>query len=147
MKRLGKIANRLADAARQLSLPLVGAPPAAPPVLRTGRRLARLGGTFVEYELCRSDRRTIGFTIDRRGLTVTAPRSVAQARIETALAERADWILRKLDDWRERAAQAERRAVRWEHGGSLPYLGEELVIRVDRDRRAAPRRGRGNAGL
>ena len=140
MKHLGKLANRLADAARQLSLPLVGAPPAAPPVLRAGRRLVRLDGVFVEYELCRSDRRTIGFTIDRRGLTVTAPRSVAQPRIDAALGERADWILRKLDEWRERQAHAERRAVRWEDGGSLPYLGEDLVIRVDRDRRAAPRR-------
>ena len=140
MKRLGRLANKLADAARQLSLPLVGAPPAAPPVQRAGHRLARLDGVFVEYELCRSDRRTIGFTIDRRGLTVTAPRSVAQARIEAALAERGDWILRKLDEWRERQAHAERRAVRWEHGGSLPYLGEDLVIRVDRGRRAAPRR-------
>ena len=140
MKPLGTLAGRLLDAARQLALPLAGAPAAAPAVLRAGHRLARLDGVFVEYELRRSDRRTIGFTIDRRGLTVTAPRSIAQARIDAALADRADWILRKLDEWRDRAAHAERGAVRWEHGGALPYLGEELRISVERGRRSPPRR-------
>ncbi|HWS75103.1 MAG TPA: SprT family zinc-dependent metalloprotease [Quisquiliibacterium sp.] len=139
MKSLGRLANRLADAARQLTLPLSGAPP-APPVVRAGHRFARLRGDFVEYELRRSARRTIGFTIDERGLTVTAPRSVAQTQIDAALGERADWVLRKLQEWREHAARQDRLAVRWEHGGALPYLGETLVLRVEHGRRSAPRR-------
>ncbi len=135
----GRLLDRLADAARQLTLPLAGAPP-APPVLRAGHRVIRLAGSFVEYELRRSARRTIGFAIDERGLTVTAPRGVGQAQIDAALAARADWVLRKMQEWRERAQRNARLAVRWEHGGTLPYLGESLLIRIEHGRRAAPRR-------
>jgi len=139
MKHLDTLARRLVETARQLTLPLAGAPPASD-VVHAGHRLVRLDGTFIEYALRRSNRRTIGFTIDRKGLTVSAPSSVSQARIDAALQQRAGWVLRKLEEWRERSAHSERLAVRWEHGGSLAYLGEDLLIRVERDRRASPRR-------
>lgn len=139
MNPLDRIARRLADAARQLSLPLAGAPP-APPVLRAGHRVVRLQGEFVEYELRRSSRRTIGFTIDEGGLTLTAPNRVSLAQVDAALVERADWIVRKLAEWRERGRRHDRLSVRWEHGGRLPYLGETLVIEIEQGRRRTPRR-------
>lgn len=133
----------LADAALQLTLPLFGNPPAQPPVVRSGHRLIRLNGEFVEYELRRSARRTIGLMIDQRGLSVTAPRWVAQSNIDEALIERADWVLRKLVEWREHAVRRARQALRWEHGASLPFLGETLTLQVETGRRAAARRDGG----
>ncbi len=130
MKRLTRLGRQLADAALQLTLPLFDAAPRTG-VTRAGARLVRLDGRFVEYQLKRSRRRTIGFTIDARGLAVTAPTWVAQSQIETALAERGDWILRKLDEWRDHAARRERVSVRWADGATMPYLGQPLTLRVD----------------
>jgi hypothetical protein len=138
MKPLKQLARQLADAALQLSLPLFE--PVQPhTVRRTGARLVRLSGTFVEYELRRSRRRTIGFVVDDRGLAVTAPLWVPQAQIEEALQERSDWVLRKLVEWREYAARRERLAIRWADGATLPFLGETVTMRVDAAHRGPPR--------
>ena len=131
MSRLGRLTRQVADAALQLTLPLfdTGAPP--PAVTRQGTRIARLEGQFVEYSMRRSRRRTIGLVIDDSGLAVTAPRWVSQAEIDAVLNERANWVLRKLVEWREHAARRERIAIRWEHGAQLPFLGETLILSVD----------------
>ena len=129
--------RQLADAALQLTLPLFE--PAAPPaVVRAGHRVLRLGDQFVEYELRRSRRRTIGFVVDDRGLSVTAPRWVAQSEIDSALAERADWVLRKLVEWRDYTRRRDRLAVRWEDGATMPFLGRDLVLRVCAGHRGKP---------
>jgi predicted metal-dependent hydrolase len=152
MKRLRDLARAAGDAALQLTLPLfdqiaptpVRAPasrpvPPAPnaggtPVAHapgTSRRLTRLGGHPVEYELRRSRRRTIGFCVDDSGLRVTAPRWVGIAEIDSALSAKEAWILRKLVEWREHAGRRERLAVRWEDGGTVAFLGRTLTMRLD----------------
>jgi predicted metal-dependent hydrolase len=156
-----RIRDRMADgggaaAALQLSLPLFDPPPAStsrgpqgdappapptvtgtpratPPANPRGRRIARLAGHPVEYELRRSRRRTIGFYVDDTGLRVTAPRWVTLAEIESALAGKEQWILRKLVEWREHARRRERLAVRWEDGGTVTVLGRELTMRIHAD--------------
>lgn len=127
MKRL---ARKVVDAARQLVLPLFDASK-APAITRQGVRLVRLSGEPVEYELRRSRRRTIGFVIDDRGLTVTAPQRTSTVEIENALRERGEWIVRKLVEWREHAARRAQLEIRWEHGAQLPFLGERLTITID----------------
>ena len=127
MKRL---ARQVADAALQFTLPFLARTP-TPAVTRQGARLVMLSGQAVEYELRRSRRRTIGFAVDDRGLTVTAPRWVSTAEIEGALRERGDWILRKLVEWRALAARRAQFEIRWEHGAQVPFLGERLTIAVD----------------
>jgi predicted metal-dependent hydrolase len=129
--------RELADAALQLALPLFDAL-AAPPAQPEGRRLAQLNGEYVDYALRRSRRRTIGFTIDDRGLSVAAPRWVAQREIDAALTERADWILRKMVEWRDYARRRERAAIRWEDGASLPFLGRTLQLQVLPGHRGRP---------
>jgi predicted metal-dependent hydrolase len=109
-------------------------PPAAPP--RTpapsarARRVTCLAGQPIEYELRRSQRRTIGFHVDDTGLRVTAPRWVSLAEIESALIEKSRWILRKLVEWRDHAHRRERLAVRWEAGEQVSYLGRSLTLQV-----------------
>ena len=56
----------------------------------------------IDYRLHRSDRRSIGFQIDQRGLTVRAPQGTALRDVEAALRSKSDWILRKLQEWHTR---------------------------------------------
>jgi predicted metal-dependent hydrolase len=140
MSRLGRLRRQLADAALQLTLPLFDASAAPPAVTRQGTRVIRLEGQFVEYSMRRSRRRTIGLVIDDRGLAVTAPRWVSQAEVEAVLSERANWVLRKLVEWREHAARRDRIAIRWEHGAAVPFLGETLTLSIEPSHAGAARR-------
>ena len=112
--------------------------PVAPPVAdrlefhhpRTHRELL-LGGHRVGYELRRSRRRSIGFVVAVEGLSVSAPRWVGLAEIEAALREKATWILRKLQEQRERAARLDAARVEWREGGTVPFLGETVILVLD----------------
>jgi predicted metal-dependent hydrolase len=97
----------------------------------TTRRIA-LAGTDVDYRLVRARRRTIGMEIDLDGLTVRAPRWVALAEVEAALAERTAWILRTLDAWRNRHREVLPRE--WKTGAPILYLGRQLALAVFRSR-------------
>lgn len=97
---------------------------------RTHRELL-LGGHRVGYELRRSRRRSIGFVVAVEGLSVSAPRWVGLAEIEVALREKATWILRKLQEQRERAARLDAARVEWREGGTVPFLGETVILVLD----------------
>jgi len=104
----------------------------APAVPGAGsQRQVRLGEHQLAYELRRARRRSIGFTVSAEGLRVSAPRWVPLGEIERALQERADWILRKLVEQRERAQRLQSSRIEWRDGASLPFLGEPLTLRVD----------------
>ncbi|MGA0795677.1 MAG: M48 family metallopeptidase [Quisquiliibacterium sp.] len=133
------MARNLVDAARQLALSFGEPSTSQTPASRPGGRMARLNGEFVEYTLRRSKRKTIGLLIDDRGLVISAPKWVPQAEIDSTLQQRADWIARKLIDWREHAARREQLAIRWEPGASLPFLGARLTLRVDPAHKGSPR--------
>jgi len=128
--------RQLADAALQLTLPLFDPPP--PVATRAGYRVVQLGSERIEYALRRSRRRTIGFVIDDRGLSVTAPRWVLDSEIDRALLERADWILRKMVEWHDYSRRRDRLAIRWADGATMPYLGRDLVLQVQADHRGKP---------
>ncbi len=89
----------------------------------------------VGYEFKRGKRRTIGFQVGPRGLEVRAPRWVSQREVDEALREKADWILRKLQEMQETAKRQQLSRIEWRDGSSLPYLGEPLLLVLD------PRRG------
>ena len=136
MKRLTDRVRQVADVALQLSLPLFDPhpdrrTPLRPPPEARDRRIVQFERQWVEYELRRSQRRTIGFTIDDRGLTVTAPRWVTQADIHEALHEKSRWICRKLVEWREYASRRTRLEIFWVDGAEVPYLGQTLRLSID----------------
>jgi hypothetical protein len=112
--------------------PLRPPAPAAPTPPAFGhpraQREVHLGGHLVAYELRRARRRSIGFTIGAEGLTVSAPRWVAQADVESALREKAAWILRKLQQQRERAQRLQAARVDWRDGTAIPFLGETVIV-------------------
>ncbi len=103
-------------------------------------RESRLGNALVAYEFKRAKRRTIGFSVGPDGLVVSAPKWVPLYAMEEALQERADWVLKKLAETRERRAQLDSARIEWRDGTQIPFLGEHVIVVLD------PRHAFGNAG-
>jgi predicted metal-dependent hydrolase len=95
-----------------------------------GQRQLHLGGQPIGYTLQRSTRRTIGFVIGDNGLRVTAPRWVLLGDIERAIRMKEAWILAKLKERHEHAAERARQQMEWRDGARLPYLGGALTLRL-----------------
>lgn len=110
------------------------APVPAPSVVsrhpRAGRE-ARLQGHVVAYELKRARRRSIGFQVGDEGLSVSAPRWVTLADIDAALQSKAGWILRKLQEQRERRQRLAAARIDWRDGVVVPFLGEPVIVVLD----------------
>ena len=94
-------------------------------------RESRLGDALVGYEFKRGKRRTIGFRVGPEGLVVSAPRWVPLYEVEAALQEKAQWIVRKLDETRAHQASQERSRIEWRDGACLPFMGEHIQVLLD----------------
>jgi predicted metal-dependent hydrolase len=90
-----------------------------------------LGGHRVGYALRRARRRSIGFVVSAEGLSVSAPRWVGLGDVEQALQTKARWILRKLQEQRERAQRLQAARVDWRDGATVPFLGEPVILVLD----------------
>ncbi len=88
-----------------------------------------LKGCTVAYALRRAQRRSIGLLVGADGLRVSAPRWATRRDIETALNDKADWIVRKLSEQVERARQMQAAQLDW-GAGALPYLGQPMQVRL-----------------
>ena len=107
--------------------------PSGPAVFRhpEAEREIRLHEHVIAYALRRAKRRSIGFTVGPDGLSVNAPRWVGVGDIETALREKAPWILRKLQEQQERLNRLQATKIDWRDGTSIPYLGENIIVVLD----------------
>lgn len=85
----------------------------------------------VNYSLRRSKRKTIGFQIDDRGLTISAPRWVPLREIESAIHEKNRWIVEKQAEWRKFERARARSAPRYADGGHIRLLGRRVTIRTN----------------
>jgi predicted metal-dependent hydrolase len=105
-------------------------PPFLPalPQEETSRNIALKDGV-VPYVLRRTRRRTIGLSIDHRGLRVSAPLRASLAEIENLIHRHAAWVTKKLDEWRERRLAAPL-FLPITDKMRLPYLGGALEIRL-----------------
>jgi len=112
------------------------APTPAPPGSAPERRVL-LSGEPCAYQLRRARRRTIGFQIDDRGLTVSAPRWVSLRDIELAIVEKERWIRTRLEQWRQWRAKRQLPQVAFADGGRLPFLGTQITLRLRADLRAS----------
>lgn len=95
--------------------------------LSTGEiRRVSLKGKEVAYTLKRCRRKTIGMRVDSTGLTVRIPSKESLRWVESVLQNKADWIVQKLDEWKNRKP----RGPAWEEGAVFPLLGEpwRLVV-------------------
>ncbi len=91
---------------------------------------AFLGEREVDFVLKRSrQRRSIAFSVDGNGLVVSVPWNASDSRIRRSMADAADWILKKLDEW----SGYETREQRWTDGEQLAFLGRDLTLKVVAD--------------
>ena len=99
----------------------------------SGRGRLRIEHEVFTFRLRRARRRSIGFQIDDRGLTVSAPRWVPLREIEAAIVEKRRWIVTKQREWHEWCSRRRLPVLRFVDGDRLPYLGSHLVLRTDAD--------------
>ncbi len=145
--------KKVRKAAPPVATPLPFAPPAPEEIRNTGPALPAiplrdtltlasfvhpqatrelvLGSARVAYEFKRGKRKTIGFLVGADGLSVRAPRWVALRDVDAAVREKADWILRKLQETQQRHARVEATRIEWKDGAAFPFMGEPVVIRLD----------------
>ncbi|MBS7777070.1 SprT family zinc-dependent metalloprotease [Acidovorax sp. CCYZU-2555] len=88
----------------------------------------RLSGIPVSYLLERSRRRSIGMTVGVDGLRVRAPLSSSLGAVERVLQDKADWIVRKLAEQKERGEEAHSARLQWGAQTVLPFLGGTLQV-------------------
>lgn len=86
-----------------------------------------LQGREVPYRLRRSQRRTLGITIDQRGLTLSIPLRATLHEAEDILRQRAGWVIDKLDEWAVRERPAPLRVT---DGVVFPVLGQPCRLRL-----------------
>jgi predicted metal-dependent hydrolase len=98
------------------------------------QRATLLAGKHITYTLKRSKRRSIGLSIDERGLIVSVPLRASEKWLQSVLKDKADWVVEKLDSWQTQLPNANR----WQDGEMIDYLGELLVLRVVRGLFATP---------
>lgn len=87
------------------------------------QRRIRLADRDIEYRLRRSARRSVGFTIDRHGLRVSAPLRTPLRDIEQLLHKHAAWVLEKLEKRPTRPG-----AFSPDHGSTLPLFGTPITL-------------------
>lgn len=105
----------------------------APATFRHPRatRETLLDGVLVAYEFRRGKRRTIGFSVGPDGLTVSAPKWVLLYEIDKAVLEKSGWILKKLQETRDRHQRLESARIEWKDGCNLPFLGDQVMVVLD----------------
>ena len=125
-------------------------PPTAISHPRATRQLL-VGDVLVGYEFKRGKRRTIGFSVGPEGLAVRAPKWVPLPEVDKAMLEKAGWILKKLQEMRERGDRLEATRIEWADGCVLPFLGQPVTVRLDPSHAfsgtGAELKCAGNAGL
>lgn len=89
----------------------------------------------IGFVLRRSRRKSIGLVVNDDGLQVTAPAWVTLGQIDAAVAQKASWILNKLQARHIRQQQLETASTQWHGGGTIPYLGTRIVISLDGSQR------------
>jgi len=85
----------------------------------------------VAYEFKRGKRRTIGFVVGPEGLAVRAPTWLALRDVDAALQERAQWIIKKLGETRERHERLIDQRIDWRNDALFPFLGQQVKVVLD----------------
>jgi predicted metal-dependent hydrolase len=87
-----------------------------------------LGNQVIDYQIRRSGkRRTLGLTIDTRGLRVAAPLRASQAEIDKLIYANTRWVLAKLKEWQRPDHMAARG---WQLNDPLPLLGSSRHLKI-----------------
>jgi predicted metal-dependent hydrolase len=85
---------------------------------------------LVSYRFERSRRKSIGFLVGADGLVVRSPNWVPLREVDAAVQEKGAWIVAKLQQLRERQTEQFQKAIEWEHGAEIPFLGRMVQLCV-----------------
>ena len=83
-----------------------------------------LNGREITYTLKRSQRKSIGLTIDHQGLHISVPMHATSPHIDAVLRQKANWITQKLDQWQNKKSLT----PVWTPDASYPLLGKPWRI-------------------
>jgi predicted metal-dependent hydrolase len=97
---------------------------------RANRRI-KLGEVEVAYEFKRGKRRTIGLSVGKEGLTVSAPRWTPLGEVEALIRDKAAWVLEKLQKAHERVGEMAQARTVWADGVAFDFLGERVRLLLD----------------
>jgi len=89
-------------------------------------------GDQLHYQLERRQRRTVGLKITADGLIVHAPKRISQTLLESLIAQKADWIQKKLSARDESKIPA----LQWLDGEQLLLLGNTITLALRHDERS-----------
>lgn len=128
---LDLVANQAEPGPHQPAQPLSDVMRQARFVHPRANREARLNHVHVAFEFKRGKRRTIGFQVGPDGLVVSAPKWVPLVEVDKAVAEKADWIVKKLGEVQDRHARLESARIDWRDGASFPFLGQTVTVVLD----------------
>ncbi len=99
--------------------------PEAPPVQQYDDGVHRF-----DWTLRRAARRTLVLRVDDCGVSLLAPRLASGASIAQFLQQHAAWVQRKLRQRALRLQTLQAARIDWADGGSIPYLGRHLTLRL-----------------
>lgn len=105
-------------------------PPAAGFTHPAANRHAQLQGVTVSFRFERSHRKSIGFLVGPDGLVVRAPSWVPLREVDAAVQEKSAWILAKLQQFKQRQTEQFHKAIEWQHGAEVPFLGRTVQLCV-----------------
>ncbi len=94
--------------------------------LKREARYIILNDKEVSYTLKRRRCKAISMKIDCDGLTVSAPMRESLSWIESVLQEKANWVLKKLNEWKNK----ESTSLVWEEAAVFPLLGEPWRLEI-----------------
>ncbi|MDF2988876.1 MAG: putative metal-dependent hydrolase [Eubacterium sp.] len=90
-----------------------------------------LGGRELKYTLKRTNRRSIGISIDKTGfVTVAGPNGISEETVRELLREKASWILDKLSHFEALAAR-KGKAKEFAGDEEYPYLGKMFKLKIE----------------
>jgi predicted metal-dependent hydrolase len=89
----------------------------------------KYGNKTIPYNLNRSPRRkTLSISVDQHGVSVISPSEIEQEKVESALHNKAPWIIKQLADFEEMNIAAIKRS--FQSGEKLLYLGRNYRLKV-----------------
>ncbi len=88
------------------------------------------GAVTLGYFLERAQRRSIGLMVSSEGLVVRMPLRASLRDVDAALLEKSRWILKKLQETQQRAHLQQAARMEWRDGALLPYLGQQLLLKL-----------------
>jgi predicted metal-dependent hydrolase len=89
-------------------------------------------GDQLHYQLERRQRRTVGLKITSTGLVIHAPKRISQLQLEGIIAQKADWIRKKLASLTANKIPE----MQWQHGEKLLFLGNTITLTIEQNFRS-----------